>query len=114
MKVLAYSLEKKIKLIEIKYGRLNPAQNKYFSLTYLGNARSFFINGQKTEGCYYLTRSRKYANGGIPPYKGKAMYGFVYLFFGYIIGFLRLETLIARLNKNNSKKERDLNILFKQ
>ncbi|NQT77505.1 MAG: glycosyltransferase [Bacteroidetes bacterium] len=114
IEALVYSLEKKIKAIKARQGSLNPAQKRYFSLAYFGHARSFFISGQKTEGHYHLTRSKEYAKWSIPPYKGKTMYGFVYLFFGYIIGFLWLETLIARLNKNNPKKERDLNILFMQ
>lgn len=109
-----YTLKKKIRLLESKNGRLNEAQKKYFSLSFFGLARSFFIKGKKAEGRYHLSRSQQYAGNGIPRYKGKILYGCIYLLTGHMIGFIRLEKLLQWFRKKTLKNESDLALIFKQ
>jgi len=97
-------------LLESKNGSLNSAQKNYFSLSFFGLARSNFINKQKAEGHYHLAQAKQYAEHGIPRYKGKNYYGFIYLFSGYIIGFVRLERFLRLFRKKAFKNECDLMI----
>ena len=109
-----YLLEKRIKSIQDSVGSLNPAQKKYFSQSYFGYARSFFFQGKKAEGQEYLKLSGKYARMGFPPYKGKAVFGLLYITLGRFFGFCRLETFLSRRRNKDKKKSGDLDMLFRQ
>lgn len=109
-----YIMENKIRLLESKNGTLNETQKKFFSIFFFGLARSFFIKGKKAEGRYHLSCSQQYAGNGIPRYKGKILYGFIYLFTGHIIGFVRLEKLLQWFRKKTITNEDDLVFIFKQ
>lgn len=112
--VMVYSLDKKISLIMEKRGKLNETQQKYFALSFFGLARKSFINQNKSDGKYYLSRSKQYSKYMIPPYNQNPIFGILYQVSGVFLGFVRLEKIIRRIRIKASQKPRELDVLFQQ
>ncbi len=111
---MVYSLDKKIKLLEELKGELDEAQQEYFSRSYFGLARNSFMQGNKTEGRYYLSRSKQYSKSNLPPFKQGLFWGLFYQLTGYLIGYIRLEKLIGKVRGNTGEVSKELAVLIKQ
>lgn len=112
--VMVYSLDKKIKLLEELKGELGEAQQEYFSRSYFGLARNSFMQGNKTEGHYYLSRSKQYSKYNRPPFKRGLFWGLFYQLTGYLIGYIKLEKLISIVRGNTGEVSKELAVLIKQ
>jgi len=114
MDAMVYSLDKKIKLLEGLNGELNQPQQEYFSRTYFGLARNSFLQGNKTEGHFYLSRSKQYSKNNLPPFRRGAFWGRFYGITGYFIGYIKLEKLINKMRGNTDEISKELAVLIKQ
>ena len=111
---MVYSLDKKIKLLEELNGELNEAQQEYFSRSYFGLARNSFIQGNKAEGYYYLSRSKQYSKNNLPPFRQGLFWGLFYGLTGCLIGYIKLEKLISKMRGNADEISKELAVLIKQ
>jgi glycosyltransferase involved in cell wall biosynthesis len=114
LSVIEFSLDKKIKLLLDKYGKLNEVQKNYFALGFWGLARKSFINEKTIQGKYYLSRSKQYSKYKIPPYKNNMALGIAYQVLGILLGFSRLEKNILRMKNKSSRNTGEQDVLFQE
>jgi glycosyltransferase involved in cell wall biosynthesis len=111
---MVYGLDKRIKLLMERNGSLNDSQKEYFSRSFFGLARKSFLQSNKAEGKYYLSRSKQYSKNKLPPFKRTTLWGLFYLISGSVLGYSLLEKLIRRIRGNSDEVSEELSILLKQ